>query len=602
MSDLNTLTPVIIPPRKLTYALMGTVALLVLCPLWILFEIAVLDIATETVMDKLRWFGLPLMFVTVIASIAWISANRESSALQQEWQQKTEQLRQQRQAATATEPAGREYVLEVIGLGVTVEKYRQGALWAILQKGSPYSSVREPDPKKYPWAGLDKDGVSGGRACDALENGAGSSPMYWGAPTFHAGPPILEPTNQPSDIDPVAGLAGSADTTGMAWHLFVTAPWHLAETPDQLLEEVFAFFDAHPDIPYVILLSEDSLGTRDLLNLRDAPPLVRNGYYIPEMPDASAVFVLARRERIELMRPYAWEDPDNEFLQETLRRTYIALEDSVPTREKLAHPEKHSPIGRQPTVAEWLPVAAAFAKRPEFDRPEDGSPTLSSWKRWLHHPPRDWKPTPWFPVPWNRNQLAAFDRLPTLGYIHRPVFIKFEDEHGKPVTRRDQRQKILDAGWQQALQTLPEAERAKGPARIVGAFGDDPEQQLALEGVLYRYAEQGGPEIDTGKTAQFINTDRRLGNTGAATFFVQMALGVMGSYNDGGTSAAINLRDKSGASIVFISPPSDEKRKAQGEQFRHQVEPAIDPRNYEAPSVEALLSAESGNANASGSR
>jgi hypothetical protein len=40
-----------------------------------------------------------------------------------------------------------------------------------------------------------------------------------------------------------------------------------------------------------------------------------------------------------------------------------------------------------------------------------------------------------------------------------------------------------------------------------------------------------------------LNRGRRLGNTGAATFFAQTAIRVMGSYIDGGTSAAINLRD-----------------------------------------------------------
>ncbi|GGY09944.1 hypothetical protein GCM10007386_45440 [Pseudoduganella dura] len=145
---------------------------------------------------------------------------------------------------------------------------------------------------------------------------------------------------------------------------------------------------------------------------------------------------------------------------------------------------------------------------------------------------------------------------------------------------------MLEAGWQQALKTLPEAERAKGPARIIGAFGNHTEQRIAFEGMLHHYAEQGGPEIDTGNMAQFIGTDHRIGNMGAATFFVQMALGVMGSYNAGGTSAAVNMREADGASIVFISPPSDDKRKQQGEQFRHNVEPAIDSKNYEMPVVD----------------
>ncbi len=206
------------------------------------------------------------------------------------------------------------------------------------------------------------------------------------------------------------------------------------------------------------------------------------------------------------------------------------------------------------------------------------------------------KPTPWFPLPWNRDQMETFDHLPSLGFLHRPTFVKFIDERGHPVTRSDQRQKILEEGWQKALLSLPDVERVRGPTRIAAATGNNTKQLLALEGMLHQYAAQGGPAIDTGKTAQFIDTDRRLGNTGAATFFVQMALGVMGSYREGGVSAALNLRDPNEASIVFISPPTDEKRSSQGEQFGHHVTPAIDPENYKAPSVEALLHAQDAHA------
>ncbi|MEG1055408.1 MAG: DUF2875 family protein, partial [Janthinobacterium sp.] len=117
------------------------------------------------------------------------------------------------------------------------------------------------------------------------------------------------------------------------------------------------------------------------------------------------------------------------------------------------------------------------------------------------------------------------------------------------------------------------------------------------ESMLHDYAAQGGPEIDSGKSAQFINTDRRLGNTGAATWFMQMAIGVMGSYRDGGASAAINLRDSNEASIIFITPPSDTTRKKQdagGDIFRSRVTPAVDPANYAAPSVEAILESAAG--------
>lgn len=563
--------------------------------LWLIFDFRVLhpelaNVDVETTMDRVRWFGVPLLAVVVLFGGKWAKDSFAANAREQEWQQKTQQLKEQEESAR-TEKARREYVLEVLGLGVTYEKYRQGKLWDALQKGNAHTSIRERDPKKYEWADTDKIGDSGSRACDALENGAERSPMFWGVPTMYAGPPFINPAWQPSAIQPIAGLAGGADSTGMAWHLFVTGPWQLSERPDQLLEQAFALFDKYPDLPYLILTSNDDMALRNRARLPGTPRLVQDGYYIPERPDSSAVFVLARRERVEPLRPYVWDDPDNDYLQENLRRMYYQLSDDVPNPQKLAHPDEVN-IGRHPSVAEWLQAAAGFAKNPVFDK-KDGSPLLDAFKRWANHPPKDWKPTPWFPVPWNREQMKTFDNLPSLGFIHRPVFVKFEDEHGKPVTRRDARQKLLEAGWQQALQTLPDAERTKGPARIVAAFDNDVDHLVAMENMLHQYAAQGGPEIDSGKTAQFINTDRRLGNTGAATFFVQMALGVMGSYNEGGTSAAVNLRDPAGASIVFISPPTEERRKAQEgrDVFKHQVKPSIDPENYRAPKVSEVLRA-----------
>lgn len=91
----------------------------------------------------------------------------------------------------------------------------------------------------------------------------------------------------------------------------------------------------------------------------------------------------------------------------------------------------------------------------------------------------------------------------------------------------------MEAGWQRALQTLSDAEHATGLARIVAAFDSNVDHLVAMERMLHQYAVLGRPEIDNGKSARFINTDRRLGNSGAATFYMLMALGVMGSYIEG---------------------------------------------------------------------
>lgn len=536
------------------------------------------------IMEKMRWLQLILYLGTVFSAGYFLVALDENKKEQQKAEQHAtaQAALEQRQAASANnEKERREYVLEIIGLGVTLDKYRQGKLWDALQKGSPYSTIREQDPKKYNWRANDKIGTGGSRVLDAFENGAQHTPKYWGLPSFYAGAPL-----HGAGDDPIEGLAGSTQGTGLIFHLWVNGAWQLAERPDRLLEQVFAFFDQHQDLPFVVLAADDSICSRDTAQTPGANTLVHDGYYIPEMPDAAAVFVLARRERVAPLRPYAWFDHDNNFMQEEFRQMYYKLMDTVPTDKKRDSLGVH--YGRQPTTAEWLPAAATFAKHPEF-HPEGHRKFGIDLTRFKDHPPKAWQATPWFPIPWNHDQLKAFDDLPSLGYLHRPVFVPFRDADGHPVTRREQRQHLLMEGWRQALHTLSDQERAQGPARVIAGTDNHKHQLLALTAMLHQYESEGGPAIDISQTAQFIDTDRRLGNTGAATFFVQMALGVMGSYREGGPSAAINLRDPDEASIIFISPPSEEKRKSQTPPFIHNVQPTVDPKNYEAPSVEALM-------------
>lgn len=523
-------------------------------------------------MSKPWWLFAVVLGLGLILGGRWVKAARDTAARHAQATAAAAKAREQLEVAH-TEQGRREYVLEVINLGVTFDKYRQGKLWDVLQSGSPYTSLREQDPKKYPWAENDKRGLSGGRVCDALLNGAGYSVTDWGTPVFNARPPDRS-ENPDSPLSPDMGLANSADGEGMTTSLFVAGPRRFAERPDRILEDVFQFFDNNPDIPYIVLNSDDGVGLREMLQPPGSPPLIKDGYYVPEMPDSAALFILARRERVDPIRPFAYEDIDDyrtpmdvlnrDGVARRLFLGYLDLRKSLPRSDKEAH-------FRNITAAEWLEYAAKFSKRPDIR----GTGEISFLDREFnakHRPPRDWKPTPWFPIPWSKLQLKQFDSMATLGFIHRPVFVKTTDEHGKPLSRRDARQKALMEGLQEALRTLPEAERAKGPARVIAATNNQTEQLVALETMLHQYAAQGGPEIDSGKLDQFVNIDRRLGNTGAATLFMEMAIGVMGSYRAGGPSLAVNLRDPHEATFIFISPPSEEKRKAQqatrGDVFR----------------------------------
>jgi Protein of unknown function (DUF2875) len=582
-------------PQVWRYAVVALLALVVLIPLWMMFVSLVIQPeytrSYEVGMtNKLMWWLIaPVVAVTVFTGWRWQVASSQAGNSPQQLSNIQGPLAV-RQSAEEAAKAHREYVLEIIGMGVTLDKFRQGKLWDALQAGHPFSSIREQDPKKYPWSRDDKDGQEGGRAASTLENGIGNLPLYWPAPSFHADNPATDPNEPISETNPVVGLVASTESNGLAWTLFVSAGWALSEHPDRIVEKAFEFFDAHPDVPYLVVSATDGLYYRNLYRPEGTPPLVYDGYYVPSMPGSSALFVLARRERVDGIRAHAVDDVDHKALEvDDLNRRGLARRFGLAfleLRKKVPQPE--GSVGRNPTVHEWLDESKRLSTSADFYPPETYSTYAERFKHPLGggvvHAPKDFKPTPWFPVPWSKWQLGMFDALPTLGYLHRPTYIKLSDNEGKPLQRRDERVKALTEGWQQALMTLPEAQRKSALKRIITATGSDTDKTVALSSMVNAQAEAGGPELDASKSSQWINTDARLGNTGAATWFVQMGIGVMGSYIDGGVSAAINLRDDKEASVIFISPPPADKIKKQGAGvFKNNTKPAIDPANYEQP-------------------
>jgi hypothetical protein len=110
------------------YVLGALIAYPVLSLLWMLFDIWVLrpdllNIDMGTTMNKVRWLGIPLLLVTTLFGGKWLVDAHAADSRAREWQLKTQQLEKLNSAATS-EQVRREYVLEVLGLGITVEQYR----------------------------------------------------------------------------------------------------------------------------------------------------------------------------------------------------------------------------------------------------------------------------------------------------------------------------------------------------------------------------------------------------------------------------------------------------------------------------------------------
>ncbi|MBV7539265.1 DUF2875 family protein [Duganella sp. sic0402] len=484
----------------------------------------------------------------------------------------------------------KEYILEIIGLGVTLDKYRQGALWDAIAKGDPYSTVRDMNPKNYPWDSGDQMTQSGSREGASLENAILDVPRYWGIPAFNAAPRYVGEECEDRPDRPQAGIVRAAG--GM--HILILAGRELSERPDHILEKIFIFFDQHPSVPFIVLGSADSTYVRTDTVLPHG--VITTGHSVPEMPDASAVFVIARRERVDAIRHFVFRDleepqPDVNVLNRdgVARRVWLnslALEKKVPTPPEKTQSSYH--YGRQPTGEEWLADLEVFSKQFDPSAPSQAGFKLSDLVSNKPRLSRHWRPKPWFPVPWNTEQLNQFDMLPTLGFLHRPVFVKMTDDNGKKLKNKADREAKLWEGWKDALSTLPAAQRPIAPARVIVATGGKTSQLLDFHSLLRKVNEEGGPKFEPAEANKFVDMDRRLGNTGAATFFMQTAIGILGSYREGGISAVFNLRDPDEASIVFISPPSDQQRKNQqhpigGDVFQNATIPLVDPKNYEEP-------------------
>lgn len=100
----------------------------------------------QTMRNRLLWWvAEPVAVVALLSGARWMSASDKVQAKEQHAQAA------QTPQVVATEQSKREYVLKVIGLGVTLDKYRQGKLWEVLQKGSPFVTIREQDKEQYPY-------------------------------------------------------------------------------------------------------------------------------------------------------------------------------------------------------------------------------------------------------------------------------------------------------------------------------------------------------------------------------------------------------------------------------------------------------------------
>lgn len=486
------------------------------------------------------------------ASFAWMHRSSSGSATASD-------TPSQKQAASAAVTSslpgaqamlaqtGKKFALEVRGMGVVVGENTDEEIWqAIEKKADNHASYLSQNPEDYsdsPGQRLSDQGAVTGLS---FERGARHAVDQWPLPVIIWYPPKAKRASRPA-----ADLASLRQQASLGVTLLL---WQEDANTDDgavMIEKLFAFFDTHPDVPAALLFSTDGSMIRSLIETPGNVDTPKAGHVIPAMPDSVGAFLVSRSDRVDkLIRPYAVVQTAN-INKNNTEYDIIKLWNFFWKKNDDQGPESFEANFRKEEAAVGV------------NTPSSGAMSSSWWQAqlpelWLtlgNQGPGQFTPTPYIPVRWTTWQLKKFDSAPLLGYLHRPVDVKLTDDHGQPLKTALQAE-ALKAGWEQAVAALPDN---KEPKRLFYDTTGDKQWVIPLNQALTQIGTSA-PNPDEVKEGYDIGA--RIGNTGVSSPLVQIGLGLIASYQQGGASATVNRRPNGMASIVMVSPPDEATKMA----------------------------------------
>ncbi|WP_416055708.1 DUF2875 family protein [Stenotrophomonas maltophilia] len=402
--------------------------------------------------------------------------------------------------APAMENDQRMLTLDIIGVGLSVEMFRQGDVWHELKQAENFSANAMPAQESPRWRHANGAGVLGKRRADTLELALKSMVEAWPIPTAT----VISTTAN----DWLRGVYSDAELrekdlgrlnrmrmpAGLHWTQIKQLDVIYSDTPEDVIEAIFRTFERHPDMPAILVYAFGPDGKYDVPRTASTPLATY------------AAMVVARRERVEWLRPWA---PYTEV-----------------------------------NVDEWWP----------------------QFNGWQATPPKPFKPTPFFPTPWTRAHFKQWDALPTLAKLHRPVVARFTDEQGTPLKRQAQHEALVE-GWKQAA----------GETYINSVFLDTGKAGTGIATLSPVLRElKGNPDLLDPKEG--IDLYARLGETGAASPFVQLVLATMAAAESKRASMVVPMRRPDQVTMIQVSPSDDEIPS-------YLFKPRLLPQTSQAPDV-----------------
>jgi len=413
-------------------------------------------------------------------------------------------------------------MLELVGVGVGVENMgnhpARSDLWAAAQ--ACRGRYLLDDHASAPMLSITDGDLEDRRRTShvleaALEHFMDSYPL----PIMIAGPAApagaLADTMQAANGRRIVGLDGRyTGTPVLHCQRGQVLQSYLNDTPDSLWDILFHTFYTYPDAPVISIAARDGLFVRasqllsvdrsgyETLLASSQPPKIA-----ADLSENCSMLTLACRGRIDALRATAHKVYD---------RMHITWNN-----------------GRQ-----VMRTASCF----------DG------WKPGESATPG----TPYVQQPWTPFQIAQYNHLQHFGTVHCPQRAAYLDEADRLVAVAE-RQMRFEIALRRALAPL----EGRPPTRVFYDYGST--HNLRAGNAYFRWLSSGlkalYPEFDLFDPTVGYDLAQVLGDLGAGSPFVAVALASMAGMQSGGATLIANLRRQEGVSLMLIQPPSDEQRK-----------------------------------------
>jgi hypothetical protein len=509
------------------------------------------DVELRNFNPVLRWGSAAILGpLLLIFSIHWWGSEKAGLAAYQ-----SNVMAESAEHITTKE---RTYSLEIRGAGLAVDNWHQSSIWREIKKtNNNFTSIYSRDPKDYDTSVSSREITQKINIRVAFKHSVSDSVAYWPIPVFALGPP--DPYEKGYKAAGLINSGRNAATLGVTQFL-----WQGDENTTHaqaMIERLFVFFDDSPQVPQALIVSKDGDVSRSVYRKRGTPGL-QNVHAVPTVFESMTGLLLTRSDRVDrYIRPFATQDSeDNQNKNTDMGKLWAYY------------------WNRDAAFIDWYENAERARGVEEPNAPSTMSSTYwqsqlpTLWQTLSNRGPGHFEPSAWLPVRWAEHQVKEFDKAPVLGYLHRPIKVSMRDDNGKPLKPALQA-KALQAGWLQALQTLPDGEK---PARVFYDSTDNTHGEIALTVALHSL-NSDGTGLALGNVDEGYDIGRRLGNTGVSSALVEINLATIASYQEGGVSAVVYTGEDGSVTVQMVRPP-DEARKAKNRQTH-----GADPFRFRMP-------------------